>query len=76
MGYSAQVVRKVREMFEKKRKDAENLSNQHRAEVYSACPEIMEIEKALSMTGLAVFKASMQGTEGLEQRIEAIKSGM
>lgn len=73
MGYSAQVVRNVREMFEKKRKDAENLSNQHRAEVYSACPEIMEIEKALSMTGLAVFKASMQGTEGLEQRIEAIK---
>ena len=73
MGYSAQVVKKVRELFENKRADAENLSNQHRSQVYSVCPEIMEIDKALSMTGLAVFKASMQGQNGLEKRIEAIK---
>lgn len=73
MGYSAAVVKRVREMFENKRTEAVNLSNKHRDEVYLSCPEIREIDKALSMTGLAVFKASLQGKDGLEKRIEAVK---
>ena len=36
-------------------------------------PAVLEIDKALSMTGLSVYKASIAGTEGLEARIEAIK---
>ena len=73
MGYSAGVVKKVREEFENKRAEAVRLAQLHRDEVSLKCPSILEIDKALSMTGLAVFKASLSGPEGLEKRIEAVK---
>ncbi len=73
MGYSAAVVKKVRESFENKRQDAVNLAEKHRDEVYLKCPSIIEIDKALSLTGLSVFEASLSGTKGLEKRIEKIK---
>ena len=73
MGYSAEVVKKVRENFEKKRADAVNLADMHRNEAALKCPTILEIDKALSMTGLQVFEASLKGPEGLEKRIEAVK---
>lgn len=73
MGYSAEVVKKVREDFENKRTDAVRLAESHRDEVSLKCPAILEIDKALSMTGLAIYKASLAGTNGLEERIEAIK---
>ena len=73
MGYSAEVVKTVRENFEKKRADAENLSVLHRNEAALKCPTILEIDRALSMTGLQVLEASLKGPEGLEKRIEAVK---
>lgn len=73
MGYSAEVVKKVRETFENKRADAARLAETHKNEVSVKCPSILEIDKALSLTGLAVFKASLQGANGLEERIEKIK---
>lgn len=73
MGYSAEVVKKVREDFENKRTDAVRLAESHRNEVAIKNPLILEIDRALSMTGLSVFKASMQGTDGLEERIEQIR---
>lgn len=73
MGYSAEVVKTVRENFEKKRADAENLSVLHLGEVALKCPDILQINKALSQTGLSIFEAALKGTEGLEGRIERIK---
>ena len=73
MGYSAEVVKKVREDFENRRADAVRLAESHRNEVALKNPAVLEIDKALSMTGLSVYKASIAGTEGLEARIEAIK---
>ena len=73
MGYSAEVVRIVRETFEKKRADAVHLADMHRAEVAEKCPEILQIDRALSMTGLEVFKASLEGKKGLEEKIEKLK---
>lgn len=73
MGYSAEVVKTVRENFEKKRADAENLSVLHLNEVALKCPDIIEINKALSLTGLAIFETALKGKDGLEERIEKIK---
>ncbi len=73
MGYSAEVVKKVREAFENKRNDAVNLAETHRNEVGLRCPDILQIDKALSMTGLEVYKASLMGPKGLEKRIDDIK---
>lgn len=74
MGYSAEVVKKVRETFENKRAEAARLADMHRNEVSSKCPDILQIDKALSLTGLEVFRASLMGTDGLEERIEKIKN--
>ena len=73
MGYSAEVVKKVRADFEKKRDNAVNVAALHRNEVAMKCPNILEIEKALSMTGLSLYKAALMGPDGLEERIEKIK---
>lgn len=73
MGYSAQVVKKVREEFENKRANAALIAEQHRNEVSVKCPSILEIDRALSLTGLAVYKASLAGINGLEERIANIK---
>lgn len=74
MGYSAQVVKNVREEFESKREKAVALSQSHQSEAYLKCPVLREIDFALSQTGLSVFRASLAGSKGLEERIEAIKN--
>lgn len=74
MGYSALVVKTVRDIYEKKRADAENLSALHLNEVAAKNPEILRINKALSLTGLLVFEAALKGNDGLEERIEKIKN--
>lgn len=74
MGYSAEVVRKVNEAYEKKRADAVNLAEQHRNEVIMKYPDFLQIDRALSQTGLIIYKASLEGTEGLEERIENIRN--
>lgn len=73
MGYSAEVVKSVRDAFENKRKEAENLSVLHLDEVALKNPEILRINKALSLTGLLIYEAALKGPEGLEERIEKIK---
>ena len=73
VGYSAKVVKNVREAFENKRAEAVRLAEMRRDEVSLKCPSILEIDRALSMTGLAVYKASLSGLEGLEKRIDAVK---
>ncbi len=74
MGYSAQVVKKVREEFEIKRTEKVNIASRHLDEVYLKCPVIKEIDRALSMTGLSVFKASFEKDGNLEDKIQKIKN--
>ena len=74
MGYSAEVVKIVREAFEKKRADAISLADKHLVEAGNKCSTIAEINKALSMTGLQLYKAALEGKDNLEQRIEEIKN--
>lgn len=73
MGYSSQVVKKVREEFEHKREKAVRLSKEHQEQAYAKCPVLREIDMSLAATGLSVFKASIGGSEGLEERIKAVK---
>lgn len=73
MGYSAEVVKNVREAFEKKRADAVALAEQHMSEVTAKCPDFIEVNYALSLTGLRLFETSFKGTDGLEERIDKIR---
>lgn len=73
MGYSQNVVKKVREEFENKRQRSVLLAEARSAEACAKCPELLKINHALSLTGLSVFRASLDGTDGLEEKISAIK---
>lgn len=73
MGYSATVVNKIREEYSQKRQRAVDLSLARQNETYAKCPVLREIDLALSMTGLNIYKASLQDCESLEQKIELIK---
>ena len=73
MGYSSEVVKKVRQEFENKRQRAVTLSETHCTEAYAKCPVLMEINRALSLTGLSVLNASFGNPKGLEERIAAVK---
>lgn len=73
IGYSEEVVKKVREEFENKRKIAADTSQAHQYETYQKCPLLREVDRALEMTGLKVFNAALEGKNGLEERIEKLK---
>ena len=74
MAYSPDVVEKVRAEFEKKRQKAIDDSVLRQNEVYAKCPVVKEIDNALSLTGLNVYKAALEGPDGLKERIEKLKN--
>lgn len=73
MGYSKQVIEKVKDEFERKRKAAEDAAEERKAEMYGACPVLRQIDNALAATGLKVYKAALDGKDGLEERIAALR---
>jgi len=74
MAYSTDVVEKVREEFEKKRQRAYDEAVLRQMQVYEKCAVVKEIDNALSLTGLNVFKASVESSDNLSQRIEKLKN--
>lgn len=73
MGYSKQIAEAVREAYENKRKKAEADLEARRAEMYEKAPQLREIDRALSLTGLKLYGAALEGKEGLEDRIAVLK---
>ena len=73
MNYPKKVTHAVAEDFERKRADRENLRLVRLNQVYSLCPEIAEIDKALSNVGSEIVKATLMGKEGINERISAIR---
>ncbi len=66
--YSYETVRLVKDRIEKRRLDAIETAEEHAAEVRAISPEIRKIDNELSKTGLAVFRAALDGED-----IEPIK---
>ncbi len=73
MGYSADVVNSVKDMYEKRRQAAVDLAKMHRLEVYEKCPFVAQIDRALSLTGLSLMQASVGSEDGVSERIERVK---
>ncbi len=49
-------------------------SEANTAKAYEKCDILREIDKALSLTGLNIYKAALKGQDGLEERINALKN--
>ena len=74
MNYSKKITEAVAEEFAAKRYEWDSLKKQRLKEVYSLCPEIKEIDIALSDVGLKIARATLMGKVGLSERIESIKN--
>ncbi len=74
MGYSKQVIEKVKEAFDQKRKTAEAEAAVRREEMYGKAPVLREIDSALAATGLKIYAAALEGKDGLDERIARLKA--
>ena len=73
MGYNVENYRKIREEFEKKRQDAISDAEARRLSFRSMSKEAREIDRALSETGLRIFRAGCDGGERLQEKIDEIR---
>lgn len=73
MSYPETAVKKADELIEARRKRAEQTAAEHTELVYEKCPMIKEIDHALSLTGLNVYRAALMGKDGLEERMAKLK---
>ena len=73
MSYSKEVIEIVFNDFEKRRKKNEDSQKLRLLEVYQQIPEIKKIDYELSSTGLQILSASLQGMDGLEERLATIR---
>lgn len=64
MGYSKQIAEAVREAYENKRKKAEADLEARRAEMYEKAPQLREIDRALSLTGLKLYGCGSRRQRG------------
>lgn len=61
MGYSAENYRAVKEILEKRRQAALATSEEHRRILHERSPEAAELDRALSRTGMSLFRAACGG---------------
>lgn len=74
MSYSKNIVEAVFGDYEKKRADNEHKQKLRLLDAYSRVPELRSLDNELSSTGLQILAASLQGKEGLEERLASIKA--
>ncbi len=74
MGYNIENYRRVRTMLEERRREAIATAERHAAEVHAACPELHEIDRALSATGMQLFREAMAGGDDLADRLARIRA--
>ena len=74
MGYNVENYRKIREEFEKKRQNAISDAEERRLNFRSMSKEARELDRALSETGLRIFRAGCEGADNLQEKIEEIRA--
>ena len=65
--------RRIKQQFTAKHLAAGEEQLARMREVEAALPELAQINRALSQTGLKIFRAAMAGTDGLDARIDALR---
>lgn len=73
MPYRKENIRKVREELERSRQNALQAAEERTRELHEKIPELREIDRALSRTGLEIFAAAMKGRAGLDERIAKLR---
>ena len=73
MGYNREVFADVRKQMENRRQAAIDIAETRRQELYAQLPEVEEIDRELSRTGLIIMDEIAKGKVGLAERLENIR---
>ena len=73
MGYNKENYRRIRREFEEKHLAAKRAAEERREELHRRLPEVAEIDRALSQTGLKLFREAAKGAKNLNERIAAVQ---
>ncbi len=75
MAYNAENYKRIAALYQDKNLRAKQLAEAHRRELHERLPEVMEIDRALSATGLRIMREALNGREGLDARIKKLEEG-
>lgn len=73
MGYSSENVKKIKELYENKYKKAQDEAYARKAELWTAVPEVRELDGAIYSLGLEGVKATVGGGENASKKILELK---
>ena len=71
--YNRENYLKIRRIYDEKNLNAKKAAEARADELHAKYPELAKIDRVLSETGLQILAESMNGREGLEERINALR---
>ena len=75
MAYNSENYKRIAAQYKDKNLRAKQAAEMRRAEVHERLPQVMEIDRALSTTGLRIMREALNGKEGLDARIKKLEEG-
>ncbi len=73
MSYSKENYSKIKQDYQDKALRAEKAAESRKRLLCSQIPELAKVEETLSHTGIKIMQAALEGKDGLEQRLEALR---
>ena len=74
MGYNIENYRRVRAELEEKRRLAIQTAEERLSTLHATCPELAEVDRALSTTGMQLFREAMAGGDDLAERLARVRA--
>ena len=75
MAYNSDNYKRIAAQFKDKSILAQQAAEARKAELHERFPQIAEIDRALSTTGLRIMREALNGREGLDERIRRLEEG-
>ncbi len=75
MAYNSENYKRIAAEYKDKNLRAKQAAELRRAELHERLPQIAEIDRALSATGLRILREAVKGKEGLDERIRSLEEG-
>ena len=75
MAYNAENYKKIAAQYKDKNLRAKEAAEARREELHRRLPQVAEIDRALSATGLRIMREALKGKEGLDVRIRKLEEG-
>lgn len=75
MAYNSENYKRIAAQYKDKNLRAKEAAEARRAELHEKLPQVAEIDRALSATGLRIMREALNGKEGLDARIRKLEEG-